>query len=173
METFSALLALCVTGEFPQERPATRSFDGFIDLRLNKPLCNNPKAGDLKRYRAHYYVTVIYRSPPGQFLIIATIITQSISRLFNRQESKIWFIRNFFRFSISFYSTPNLNIITRTPPRMNLIAFPLVYLYAHANCHFINIHSTCIGMNGLPRVYLVSTRPINEVTSTCEMHTIM
>ena len=46
METFSALLAFCVTGEFPQKRPATRSFDGFIDVRLNKPLCNNPNAGD-------------------------------------------------------------------------------------------------------------------------------
>ena len=43
METFSALLALCagnspVTGEFPTQRPVTRSFDVFFDLRLNKPL---------------------------------------------------------------------------------------------------------------------------------------
>ena len=43
METFSALLALCVgnspvTVEFPAQRPVTRSFDVFIDLRLNKPL---------------------------------------------------------------------------------------------------------------------------------------
>ena len=41
METFSALLALCagnssVTGEFPAQRPVTRSFDIFFDLRLNK-----------------------------------------------------------------------------------------------------------------------------------------
>ena len=39
METFSALLALCVgnspaTSEFPTQRPATRSFDVFFDLRL-------------------------------------------------------------------------------------------------------------------------------------------
>ena len=39
METFSALLALCagnspVTGEFPSQRPVTRSFDVFFDLRL-------------------------------------------------------------------------------------------------------------------------------------------
>ena len=27
-----------VTGEFPSQRPATRSFDVFFDLRLNKPL---------------------------------------------------------------------------------------------------------------------------------------
>ena len=43
METFSALLAICagnspVTGEFPPQRPVTRSFDVFFDLRLNKRL---------------------------------------------------------------------------------------------------------------------------------------
>ena len=41
MKTFSALLALCagnspVTGEFPSQRPATRNFDIFFDLRLNQ-----------------------------------------------------------------------------------------------------------------------------------------
>ena len=41
METFFALLALCVgnspvTGEFPSQRPVTRSFDIFFDLHLNK-----------------------------------------------------------------------------------------------------------------------------------------
>ena len=48
METFSALLALCagkspVTGEFPSQRPATRSFDVFFDLRLNKRLSNQSR----------------------------------------------------------------------------------------------------------------------------------
>ena len=43
MHTFSALLALCagnspVTGEFPSQRPVTRSFDVFFDLCLNKRL---------------------------------------------------------------------------------------------------------------------------------------
>ena len=43
IETFSALLAFCagnspVTGEFPSQRPVTRSFDVFLDLRLNKRL---------------------------------------------------------------------------------------------------------------------------------------
>ena len=43
METFSALLALCarnspVNGESPTQRPVTRSFDAFFDLRLNKRL---------------------------------------------------------------------------------------------------------------------------------------
>ena len=43
METFSALLAICagyspVTGEFPEQKQVTRSFDVFFDLRLNKRL---------------------------------------------------------------------------------------------------------------------------------------
>ena len=43
METFSALLALCagnslVTVVFPAQRPVTRSFDVFFDLRQNKRL---------------------------------------------------------------------------------------------------------------------------------------
>ena len=43
METFSTLMALCagnspVTGEFPAQRPVTRSFDVSFDLRLNKRL---------------------------------------------------------------------------------------------------------------------------------------
>ena len=43
METFYALLAICVgnspiLGEFPTQRPVTRSFDVFFDLRLNKRL---------------------------------------------------------------------------------------------------------------------------------------
>ena len=43
METFSALLAICVgnspvTGEFPPQRPVTRSFDVYFDLRPNKRL---------------------------------------------------------------------------------------------------------------------------------------
>ena len=43
MEAFSALLALCaanspVTVEIPSQRPVTRSFEVFFDLRLNKLL---------------------------------------------------------------------------------------------------------------------------------------
>ena len=43
MEMFSALLAICagnspVPGEIPTQRPVTRSFEVFFDLRLNKRL---------------------------------------------------------------------------------------------------------------------------------------
>ena len=56
METFSALLAICagnspVTGEFPPQRPVTRSFDVFFDLRLNI-LLNNQDAGDFSCHRS-------------------------------------------------------------------------------------------------------------------------
>ena len=42
-ETFSALLAICVgnspvPGEFPAQRPVTRSFDAFFELHPNKRL---------------------------------------------------------------------------------------------------------------------------------------
>ena len=47
METFSAQLAICagnspVPGDFPTQRPVTRSFDVFFDLRLNNGWVNNP-----------------------------------------------------------------------------------------------------------------------------------
>ena len=43
METFSVLLAICAenspgTGEFPAQRPVTRSIDVFFDLRRIKRL---------------------------------------------------------------------------------------------------------------------------------------
>ena len=64
METFSALLALCawnssVTGKFPSQRPVTRSFDVFFDLRLNKRLRKQSKRRDLIRHCALYDFTVM------------------------------------------------------------------------------------------------------------------
>ena len=58
METFSALLALCegnspVSGEFPSQKPVTRSFDVFFDLRLKR-------LSNLRHHRAHYDVTLMW-----------------------------------------------------------------------------------------------------------------
>ena len=55
METFSALPAICAgnspaPGEFPAQRPVTRSFDVNFDLRPNKRL---------RRHRSHYDVIVM------------------------------------------------------------------------------------------------------------------
>ena len=65
METFSVLLAIClgnspVPGEFPAQRPVTRSFDVFFFIWVwLKVWENNREASDLRRYRAHYDVIVM------------------------------------------------------------------------------------------------------------------
>ena len=56
MEAFSALLALCAgnspaSGEFPAQRPVTRSFDVFFDLCLNKRL--------RKQWRGWWFETLL------------------------------------------------------------------------------------------------------------------
>ena len=62
METFSAILAFCagnspVTGEFLAQRPVTRSFGVFFDLRLNK--CLSKQWRRWWRHLAHYDVIVM------------------------------------------------------------------------------------------------------------------
>ena len=64
METFSVLLAICagnspVPGEFPTQRPVTRSFDVSLICVWINGWVNNREAGDLRRYRAHYDVSVM------------------------------------------------------------------------------------------------------------------
>ena len=65
MESFSALLVICagnspVSGEFPAQRPVTQSFDvSLISARINGWV-NNREAGDFRRIRPHYDVTVMY-----------------------------------------------------------------------------------------------------------------
>ena len=64
METFSALLAICagnspVPGEFPTQRPVTRSFDVYFDLRPNKRLSKQSWGWWLRCHRAHYDVIVM------------------------------------------------------------------------------------------------------------------
>ena len=64
METFSVLLALCagnspVNSEFPAQRPVTRSFDVFLICTWINGWVNIREAGDLRRPRVHYYLTVM------------------------------------------------------------------------------------------------------------------
>ena len=78
METFSALLALCAlcAREFTGSRwiPSTRASDAelwcFFDLRMKNGWVNNRDAGDFRRYRAHYDVTVIYHNERYSLLIV-------------------------------------------------------------------------------------------------------
>ena len=62
----SALLALCagnspVIGEFPSQRPVTRSFDVFFDLHLMYGWVNIHEAGALTHHRTLYDITVMSR----------------------------------------------------------------------------------------------------------------
>ena len=72
METFSALLAICagnspVSGEFPAQRPVTRSFDVFFDVRV---WVNTREAGDLRRYPIHYDVIVMFYTEMALVIIM-------------------------------------------------------------------------------------------------------
>ena len=65
METFSALLALCagnspVPGDFPAQRPVARSFDVFLNLRLNKRLSKQSWGWWFETHLAHHDVIVMY-----------------------------------------------------------------------------------------------------------------
>ena len=64
METFTALLAICagnspITGEFPTQRPATRSLDFSLIYAWTKGWVSNREAGGLGRYLVSYDVTVM------------------------------------------------------------------------------------------------------------------
>ena len=69
----------CVTGplcrefndEFPSQRPLTRSFDVFFDLRLNKRLCTQPEVRNLGRHRAYHDVNVMFSMTPICLVFIA------------------------------------------------------------------------------------------------------
>ena len=85
METFSALLAICagnspVPGEFPTQRPVTRSLDVYFNLRPNKRLSKQREAGDLRRNRVHYDVVVMVD------VLVPYLIRPSLTNTVNMQE---------------------------------------------------------------------------------------
>ena len=91
METFSALLAICaenspVPGEFPTQRPVTRSFDVYFDLRPNKRLSKQSLgwwfetlSPPLWRHR-NEQLRLLYPSDPWD-LSGTALLPQSISKL--------------------------------------------------------------------------------------------
>ena len=90
METFSALLAICagnspVSGEFLAQRPVTRSFDVFFDVRLIKRLSKHSRgwwfetlSHPLWRHRNEYQLNHICKGrqmhPVGTLLLTQQII---------------------------------------------------------------------------------------------------
>ena len=73
--TFSVLVVRCVgnspvNGEFPSKRAVTRRFDVSFICAWIKCSVNNRKAGDLRRRRAQYDVTVMWIQGNMQTVII-------------------------------------------------------------------------------------------------------
>ena len=97
METFSALLTICagnspVTGEFPAQRPVTRSFDVFFDLRLTErlskqswgwwfetpsyPLCRH--SNGRQKHGLEYYVLVVIGLFYVKFILATRIFHRGV-----------------------------------------------------------------------------------------------
>ena len=92
MENFFALLAICagnspVPGEFPTQKPVTRSFDVFFDLRPINGWVNNGEAGDLRRHRAHYDVSVVCINPPACHIISGN---QHVALTYGKKQIITW-----------------------------------------------------------------------------------
>ena len=105
MKTFSALLALCagnspVTGEFPSQRPMTRSSDVLFDLRLNKrpskqsrgwwfetPSSSLWRHRNAMRYNEHQWVLVLIKR--WVWLKTKSILFTPCIGAFNKPSPKI------------------------------------------------------------------------------------
>ena len=90
METFSALLALCAgnspfPGELPAQRPVTRSFDVFFDLRSNKRLS--------KQWRGWWFETQSssFWRHCNDFATTSYIVGYSYNALWDLQDGSITF----------------------------------------------------------------------------------
>ena len=83
METFSALLALCagnspVPGEFPTQRPVTRSFDVYFDLRPNKRLSKQSWGWWCETQSRPFDVIVMQQSYRQTFSISRALVSNTI-----------------------------------------------------------------------------------------------
>ena len=86
-ENISGLLFLCagnspVTGEFPAQRPVTRSCDVFFIWVWINGWVNNREDGDLRRHRAHYDVVVMETTPEWGQISHMHIMTSSSGNSF-------------------------------------------------------------------------------------------
>ena len=119
METFSVFQGTCVgnspvTGEFPVQRPVKWSFDFSLICCWINGWVNNREAGDLRRYRAHYNVTVM----------LLIFITLANPRILNWSwDSLPWHHMSIKASHFSDESTfclfkPSLTLTTNKPPKL-------------------------------------------------------
>ena len=100
-------------GEFPAQRPVTQSLDVFFDLRLNKRE-NNHEAGDLRRYRFHYDVIVMFQAlrpclAPENPTLWRGVPVAPIQKSFGSSE-RDWKLGKKYRFLVNFAPTDSLHI---------------------------------------------------------------
>ena len=93
METFSALLVICagnppVPGEFPTQRPVTRSFDVFFDLRLNKPFSKQSRGWWLETpsrplwcHRNEFSTSILTKYPNQTALVLGGCIVLDVKNI--------------------------------------------------------------------------------------------
>ena len=79
-----------VTGEFPSQRPVTRSFDFSLIYAWINGWVNYRKAGDLRLYRAHYDVTVLYVLQTWLILTPYIIYTSNCVRILSEEDSNFY-----------------------------------------------------------------------------------
>ena len=98
-QPFSALLALCagnspVSGEFPSQRPVTRSFDGFFICAWINGWVKNREAGDLRRHRPHYDVTVMYNQCDRgcESINSSFVMNRNVSLIGSSLAPRLWHI---------------------------------------------------------------------------------
>ena len=99
METFSALLAICtgnspVPVEFPAERPVTRSFDAFFDLRLNKRMSKQSCGWrfDISRPLWRHRNVCLLRSMSEEWYIWSSMIHWCLFPLIVRKWEGVYFV---------------------------------------------------------------------------------
>ena len=97
METFPALLAICagnspVPGEFPTQRPVTRSFDAFFDLRQTNNLfvtawvTPSARIGPSFKYRTYHYSDVIMGAMASQIASLTIVFSTVYSGAHQRKH---------------------------------------------------------------------------------------
>ena len=118
---FSALLAICaenspVSSEFPTQRPVTRSFDVFFDLRLNKRLSKQSRGwwfemlsrpfwrhcNDIFEIRSYFLTYSACSKPMWSRTEAANNLKKTLTEIYNRWNAiglKIWKIISLYIFT--------------------------------------------------------------------------
>ena len=126
----SAILALCdgnppVTGELPSQRPVMWSFHVFFDLHQKNGWENSRYAGDLRRHRAHYCVTVMRR-----YMLYSEFLTHNTYRRTSADFELVW---------------KNICQMTRYWQRLVMLSQIILLIIRHISYEIHSLMVLCIG----------------------------